>query len=128
MDKKYILSFSISVIVLFTVGVIMLMLMTPQETQSVNTSVKDYDSINKTDYLYTQTKDISKDSLTKEYTVSPDDVSKFEQYKQYNPGNADPFTPKADVKTAEQNDTQQQAQEKTTNSNDGVANPQSTSK
>ena len=128
MDKRYILSFSISVIVLFTVGVIMLMLMTPQETQSVNTSVKDYDSINKTDYLYTQTKDISKDSLTKEYTVSPDDVSKFQQYKQYNPGNADPFTPKADVNTAAQSDTQQQTQQTTTNSNDGVSNPPSTNK
>lgn len=128
MDKRYIISFSISVIVLFTVGVILLMLMTPQETQSVNTSVKDYDSINKSEYMYTQSKDISKESLVKEYTVTPDDVSKFEQDNQYKPGNTDPFTPKSDIDQATNNSDNDKANQNTTNSNGGVSNPPATTK
>lgn len=125
MNKKYIITFSISVIILFSFGIIMIMLMTPQETQIVETSVTDYSSIGKSDYTYTQTKDITQESLVKEYTISSDDVSSFEQKNVYNPGNSDPFTPSADVNTSASTDNSQQ---NTTNSNGGTSNPPATSK
>lgn len=125
MKKDYIITFSISVIVLFTFAVILLMLMTPQENQSVSTAVKSYDTIDKSSYTYTQTKDISKDTLVKEYTINSDDINSFEKKSTYKPGNADPFTPSSDANTAA---TQNNSQEDTTNSNGGTSNPPATGK
>ena len=67
MDKKYILTFSISFLVLATVVIIALMILLPQTTTIIESSLQDYDSINKSDYLYTKTKDISKEALIQQY-------------------------------------------------------------
>lgn len=126
MDKKYILTFSISFLVLATVVIIALMILLPQTTTIIESSLQDYDSINKSDYLYTKTKDISKEALIQQYTISDTEMTTFKNSNQYNPGNSDPFTPYGeDVKDENDNTS---TDDKITNSNGGTPNPPSTGK
>lgn len=129
MDKKYILTFSVSFLILATVVIIALMILLPQTTTIVESSLEEYDSINKSDYLYTKTKDISKEALIQQYTISDTEMTTFKNKNQYNPGNSDPFTPYGyeDV-TDDDEDSQTSTNDKITNSNGGTPNPPSTSK
>jgi hypothetical protein len=134
MKKTYIITFSISVIVMFSVGVISLMLMLPQAVTVDSGTVKEYDGITKSEYTYNQTKDISKESLLKEYNVSNQDINTYEKKDQYNPGNSDPFTVSGASSsgttgtTGTSTGTTDTTTTKITNSNGGVANPATTSK
>lgn len=126
MDKKYILTFSISFLVLATVVIIALMILLPQTTTIIESSLQDYDSINKSDYLYTKTKDISKEALIQQYTISDTEMTTFKNSNQYNPGNSDPFTPYGEDVEDENDNTS--TDDKITNSNGGTPNPPSTNK
>lgn len=134
MKKTYIITFSISVIVVFSVGIIALMLMLPQSVAVASGTVKEYEGITKSDYTYSQTKDISKESLLKEYNVSSNDITTYETKDQYNPGNSDPFTvigtssSGSTGTTKNTTGTTDTTTTKTTNSNGGVANPVTTTK
>ena len=128
MAKKFILTFSISVLVLFSICIIMLMIMIPQQDATITASVENYDKINSSDYAFTQTKDISKDSLVKEYTISDADISTFVKYNQYKAGNSDPFTPATDLESTTNNNNSTNTNNNTTNSNGGTLNPPTTSK
>ena len=132
MGKSFAITFSVSVIIFATTSVIMLMLLLPKQLVSLETSVDSYQSIEKSNYTYTKTKDISKDALLKEYTINSDDITKFKQNYQYVAGNSDPFTKSGDTTgtgtgTSDTNSAQD-AIDKTTNSNGGVSNPESTTK
>ena len=128
MAKKFILTFSISVLVLFSICIIMLMIMVPQQEASLNASVQNYDKINSNDYAFAQTKDISKDSLVKEYAITSADLLTFKKYNQYTTGNSDPFTPSTDLQTTTNNNNTTTTNNNTTNSNGGTSNPPATSK
>ncbi len=97
MDKKYILTFSISVLVLSCVVLLCLTFLTPQQTVNINSSLKEYNGINKNDYAYTQTKDINVDNLVTEYTITNNEISKFKGNYQYVPGNTNPFSPASEL-------------------------------
>jgi len=58
MVKKYVLTFSVSVLVLFSICIIMLMIMIPQQQASLTGSVEKYDNIISSDYTFQQTKNI----------------------------------------------------------------------
>ena len=126
MDKKYILTFSISFLVLATVVIIALMILLPQTTTIIESSLQKYDAINKSDYLYTKTKDISKEALIQQYTISDTEMTTFKNSNQYNPGNSDPFTPYGEDVEDENDNTS--TTDKITNSNGGTPNPPSTNK
>lgn len=140
MNKSFVITFSISVIIFATAVAIMLMLLLPKQLVSLKTSVEKYQGVEKSNYTYTKTKDISKETLHKEYTVSNDDMSVFKNERKYLPGNSDPFYrgPTGNSSTTIGNtsstgnsqsvSTSQQAIQKTTNSNGGVPNPESTTK
>lgn len=139
MNKSFIITFSVSIIIFATAAVIMLMLLLPKQLVSLKTSVEKYQSIEKANYTYTKTKDISKEALLKEYKVSYDDMNVFKDQYKYVPGNSDPFyrggststtvgTGKTSGNTASAATPAEQAKQKTTNSNGGVPNPESTSK
>lgn len=140
MNKSFIITFSISTIVLATATVLALMLLLPKQLISLKTSVEAYKSIEKSSYTYTKTKDISKEALLKEYKITNDDISSFKNSSKYVAGNSDPFyrkTTESDSQNNQQSTGSNQtntsssasaAIDKTTNSNGGVANPPSTSK
>lgn len=129
------------------------MLMLPQQVQVVKGNINKYDSISKSEYTFESTKDITSDSLIKEYTITDEDMNKFKSTNQYKVGNSDPFSPSESSQntttsagsTGSNNTTTSSTnnstgastsnttdaavtQEKITNSNGGVANPPSTSK
>lgn len=141
MNKSFLITFSVSVIIFATAAVIMLMLLLPKQLVSLKTSVEKYEGIEKSNYTYTKTKDISKEALLKEYKISSDDISKFRNEYKYIPGNSDPFyrytgseEGSSDAGTTNSGDSsntvsaQEQAIQRTTNSNGGIANPESTTK
>ncbi|MDD3303727.1 MAG: hypothetical protein PHP54_02305 [Clostridia bacterium] len=129
MNKKYILTFSISVLVLTTIVIISLMILLPQTTTIVESSIDKYDSISKSEYLYTKTKDISKEALIQQYTISDTEMTTFKNKNQYKPGNSDPFTPaSSDTEGEGGSGSGSNAEENTTNSNGGTPNPPSTGK
>lgn len=125
MDSKYIVTFSISVIVIFTIGIVMLMLMVPQQTSIVSSDLSEYTKIVKSKYTFEQTKNITKELLTQVYDITPEDINNFQKYKEYTPGNSNPFTPEADLNKATEEDN---SEENTTNSNGGTQNPPSPGK
>jgi hypothetical protein len=128
MVKKYVITFSISVLVLFSVSVIMLMLMIPQDQNASVGTVQKYEKVNTADYQFVQTKNISKETLVKEYTIDAADIANFKRYNQYKAGNSDPFTPQSDLQDTSNNNNQDKTNDNTKNSNGGVPNPPSTNK
>lgn len=148
MNKSFAVTFSISVIILAAASVIMLMLLLPKQLISLETSVENYTGVEKANYTYTKTKDISKEALLKEYKISSNDIINFKNKKGYIPGNSDPFARKEETNDGTSTGTNtsgnknnsngtnnsstsnsaQEANDKTTNSNGGIENPPSTSK
>jgi hypothetical protein len=102
--------------------------MVPQEQASLSGNVQEYEKVNLSDYKFEQTKDITKESLTKEYKISSDELYTFEKYNQYKAGNSDPFTPAGELTDASNNNNQNNADNNTNNSNGGVENPPSSNK
>lgn len=136
-NKNYLLTFGISVLVMLTISIIVLMLMLPKQSSVAKGTIKSYDSISKSEYTFEATKAISSEPLKKQYSISSEDMSAFKYSSQYKAGNTDPFSEvkasngetgnnsTTDTNTSE---TQKEAENKTTNSNGGVANPPATSK
>jgi len=98
--------------------------MIPQQQASLTGSVEKYDNIISSDYTFQQTKNISEQSLIKEYKITSADLLTFKKYNQLTTGNSDPFTPSSEVTTSNPTDTTNN----TTNSNGGTSNPPATNK
>ena len=142
MKKTYILTFSISFLVVISVCVILLMLMLPQQVQILGGNINKYDAISKSRYTFESTKDISSEALTKQYTITDEDMNTFKNNNQYKAGNSDPFSPSDTVTTGDGNNSSNgsssngnnqssgstSTQDKITNSNGGTPNPPSTGK
>lgn len=94
MKKIYIITFSLSVLVTFALCVVAYMLMLPQVNVTVG-DISKYEAIAREDYKYVKTKDISKDFLEKDYTITVTQINSFLNKGQYKPGNTDPFTQKS---------------------------------
>lgn len=143
MNKPFIITFSVCVIIFATAAVVMLMLLLPKQLVSLQTSVETYQGIEKSNYTYVKTKDISKEALLKEYKVTNDNIAEFKRTYKYVAGNSDPFFRGGEINSDTTNDNSsntnntsnggttsgsQIANDKTTNSNGGIKNPESTTK
>lgn len=139
MNKSFIVTFSISIIVFATAVVVSLMLLLPKQLVSLKTSVESYKSVEKSNYTYTKTKNISKEALLKEYKITNDDITSFKNSRKYVAGNSDPFYRQTtsndsndnkdkNTSTGSNSNGASAAIDKTTNSNGGIPNPPSTSK
>ena len=93
MKKTYILTFAISLVILATITVVALMILLPQQSTVIDSSLAKYDSIKKSDFVYEKTKDITRDALVHEYTITGEEMDKFRNEQKYVSGNSDPFTP-----------------------------------
>lgn len=140
-NKNYLITLGISVLVMITLCVIVLMLMLPKQSSVAKGTINNYEQISKSDYTFEATKDISSEPLKKQYSITAEDMSGFKSTNQYKTGNTDPFAPVGEGssgsstttnKTTTTQGTTSQAQteatNKTTNSNGGVSNPPSTTK
>lgn len=131
MNKTFLVTFSVSVLVLFSVVVISLMLLVPQQVSVVEANINKYEGITKSNYTYEKTKDINEDAIIKEYTITAEDLKSFKQKHQYETNKSDPFSIFVEEETGENTEngtTGSNANNQTTNSNGGVPNPPATSK
>lgn len=145
MNKSNWLTLGISAVVLVTIVVIALMILLPQQSTVLDASTIKYEAIKKSDYVYEQTKNITKDALVKEYTITSEQMDKFKDNHQYVTGNSDPFTPRNTITNSDKNNTgnnsssstnnsgsntstSEDTSQKITNSNGGTPNPPSTNK
>lgn len=141
MNKTYILTFCISLLTFFVVAVIALLLLIPQQGKVLNGTITKYDGIKKSEYTFEKTKDISKDALVNVHEITADDLDAFKENNQYRAEKDNPFSEntglKADGTYADEDgnagsssgsQAQQDAIDKTTNSNGGVENPPATIK
>lgn len=137
MKKEYIITFCISFLVLSTVVVISLMILVPQQTTVIKNTVDEYTSIKKSDYEFKQTNSLTFEELDKRYEITSDEMSIFKKNNQFVPGNSDPFSAPSTVTedvgtgknpTANEGQSNTSTTDKITNSNGGVANPESTTK
>ena len=116
--------------------VVIFMLMLPKQSSVTKANVSNYEKISKSQYTFESTKDITSEPLKKQYSVTSDDMREYKSNNQYKTGNTDPFAPEGNVSQSNSNttkpvtttQTKNEAINKTTNSNDGVANPPSTNK
>lgn len=139
-NKNYLLTLGISVLVMLTISIIVLMLMLPKQSTVTKGTIKNYDSISKSEYTFEATKAISSEPLKKQYSITSEDMNGYKYNSQYKSGNTDPFAPAENSNntnitsnstkktTTTTTETQNEAINKTTNSNGGVANPPSTNK
>lgn len=134
MKKEYILTFCISFLIITTVVVISLMMLLPQQTTLTENAVEKYSTITKSEYEFKENNSLTFESLTREYTITSDQLAAFKSKKQYAVGNSDPFTAHASGNTSSNtsgtvnSNNTTSTQDKITNSNGGVKNPASTGK
>lgn len=70
-------------------SIILFMIMLPQ---SINVkSVDSYIDIDKEDYKFKQTKNISEEGLSYQYNVTSEDIQNFKNTNEYKMGNINPF-------------------------------------
>lgn len=70
-------------------SIILFMIMLPQ---SINVkSVDSYIDIDKEDYKFKQTKNISEEGLSYQYNVTSEDIQNFKNTNEYKMGNVNPF-------------------------------------
>lgn len=92
MNKKYIISFVTTSTFIIAFSVILFMIMLPQ---SINiTSVDSYIDIEKDDFKFVETKNISENSLSYQYNVTNEDIENFKNTNEYKMGNQNPFSEK----------------------------------
>lgn len=134
MKKEYILTFCISFLIIATVVVISLMMLIPQQTTVTENAVEKYSTITKSEYEFKENNSLTFESLTREYTITSDQLAAFKSKKQYAVGNSDPFTAHASGNTNSNtsgtvnSNNITSTEDKITNSNGGVKNPASTGK
>ncbi len=126
--KNFIIATLVSAIIFIPVTVILLMIMIPQtKMDEVQTSEK-YVPIEQENYKFDNTKNITSDTLTKEYSVTNGQLDNYENKNLYVPGNANPFTPKDDLNSDIEDTDDDDTDGKTDNSNSGTDNDSSTGK
>lgn len=147
MNKNHFMVLGISALAMLTIAIIVFLLMLPKQSSAVKGTIKPYEQIQKTQYTFEATRDITSEPLKKQYSISSDDMSGFRYKNQYVPGNTDPF---AEINSGSGSESgsskggnssgssggsngsseqaKQEAADKSTNSNGGTPNPASTGK
>ncbi len=135
-NKNHFITLGVSFLVMLAIFVVVFMLMLPKQSSVTKANVSNYEKISKSQYTFESTKNITSEPLKKQYSVTSDDMREYKSNNQYTTGNTDPFAPEDNASQNNSNttklvtttQTKNEAINKTTNSNGGVANPPSTDK
>ncbi len=135
-NKNHFITLGVSFLVMLAIFVVVFMLMLPKQSSVTKANVSNYEKISKSQYTFESTKNITSEPLKKQYSVTSDDMREYKSNNQYTTGNTDPFAPEGNASQNNSNttklvtttQTKNEAINKTTNSNGGVANPPSTDK
>lgn len=91
MSKNSWIMFGMIAVVIISIVLVALLILVPQSNPAINNTVEEYESITKTDFSYTQSKDISEESMKETYSITSEDVKEGKASKTYKQGNTDPF-------------------------------------
>ena len=87
-------------IVIISIVLVALLILVPQGGSTIINVYDENSSFEKSDYTYTQSKDISEDAMKEIYTVTSEDIKEGKSSKLYNQGNVNPFAEAAADKPA----------------------------
>ena len=117
MAKHYVLASFISIVISVALVLVLLLISVPQIESLSSDVVPSYSKINSEEFAFIETKHFVTEILSKKYTIDTNDITNYQNNKQYRPGNYDPFTPEEKVKESIDNSSQEKAEENNTNSN-----------
>lgn len=126
--KYYLITLFISISLAVLTVISMLMINIPQLNSEVQLTVETYEGIIEEDYEFENDKNITDNVSTKEYIVTQTQIDTFESTTALDSGNANPFTPSADLEAESESNDDETTEDKTESSNDGVTNDSTTSK
>ena len=92
MKKTCIICFSVSILVMVCAVLLGLIILIPQQSTSINASLKEYSETTRADYTFEKTKDVSIENLVHEYNVTDAQMNTHKKNYQYVTGNLDPFS------------------------------------
>ena len=92
MKKGTIITFVLSIIVFFAIGIIVILVITPEANPGVYTKVE-YEPLEKNKYIFIPTKEITADGIVQNHEVDREYLNNLEQNKGYKPRkNNNPFS------------------------------------
>lgn len=100
MGRNSWIMFGMVAIVIISIVLVALLILVPQSEPIASVSLEEYETIDHSDYSYTQSKDITKEAMKETYSVTTEDVKEGKASKLYKQGNTDPF---ADVQSSTNN-------------------------
>ena len=96
MGRNSWITFGIVAVVIISIVLVALLILVPQSDPVTVDIYDDYNTLNKSDYTYTSSKDISEESMKETYTITSEDIQEGKASKIYKQGNTDPFAAAAD--------------------------------
>ena len=92
MGRNSWIAFGMVAIVIIAIVLVALLILVPQ-SELVTVDIYDENSsFNSSDYTYTQSKDISEESMRETYSVTTEDIKEGKANKIYKQGNENPFS------------------------------------
>ena len=97
MGRNSWITFGIVAVVIISIVLVALLILVPQGDPVKVDIYDDYRTLNKSDYTYTSSKDISQEAMKETYTITSEDIKEGKASKIYKQGNTDPFTAASDA-------------------------------
>lgn len=106
MGRNSWITFGILAIVIISIVLVALLILVPQSSPIAVDIYDDYNSLDKSDYTYTSSKDISEEAMKETYTITSEDIQEGKSSKIYKQGNTDPFADAGGETTGGNNNSQ----------------------
>lgn len=103
MGRNSWITFGIIALVIISIVLVALLILVPQGNPTTIDIYDEYNKLDKSDYTYTSSKDISEDTMKETYTITSEDIQEGRASKTYKQGNTDPFAAAASDTTAQNN-------------------------
>ena len=91
MGRNSWITFGILAILIISIVLVALLILVPQGNPTTVDIYNDYNSLDKSEYTYTSSKDISEEAMKETYTITSEDIQEGKASKIYKQGNTDPF-------------------------------------
>ena len=99
MGRNSWITFGIVAVVIISIVLVALLILVPQSNPVTIDIYDDYKTLNKSEYTYTSSKDISEEAMKETYTITSEDINEGKASKIYKQGNTDPFAAASDGTT-----------------------------
>ena len=91
MGRNSWIMFGMVAVVIISILLVALLILVPQSQPITNGNIDDYESISESEYSYTQSKDITEETMKETYSITSEDIKEGKASKVYKQGNTNPF-------------------------------------